>query len=82
MIRLFHKADHDTALVERRPVDTAILLPLSLMAGLHGMNLANIPELQWRWDYFALLGIMGPRAIGQWIYFSRRALSADPASAR
>ena len=59
-------------------VYTAILLPLSLMAGLYGMNFANIPELQWRWGYFALLGIMGALAIGQWIYFSRRGFIGGP----
>lgn len=59
-------------------VYTAILLPLSLMAGLYGMNFTNMPELQWRWGYFALLGIMGALAIGQWIYFSRRGFIGGP----
>jgi magnesium transporter len=59
-------------------VYTAILLPLTLMAGLYGMNFANIPELQWRWAYFALLGIMAVLAIGQWIYFSRRGFIGGP----
>jgi magnesium transporter len=53
-------------------VYAAILLPLSLIAGIYGMNFANMPELQWRWGYFALLGAMGVLAVGQWIYFARR----------
>ncbi|NNC93547.1 MAG: magnesium/cobalt transporter CorA [Acidimicrobiia bacterium] len=59
-------------------VYTAIVLPLSLMAGLYGMNFTNIPELQWRWGYFALLAIMGALALGQWIYFSRRGFIGGP----
>jgi magnesium transporter len=59
-------------------VYTAILLPLSLMVGLYGMNFVNIPELQWRWGYFALVGVMATLAIGQWIYFSRRGFIGGP----
>ncbi len=59
-------------------VYAAILLPLSLLAGLYGMNFVNIPELQWRWGYFALLGVMATVAIGQWIYFSRRGFIGGP----
>jgi magnesium transporter len=59
-------------------VYAAILLPLSLLAGLYGMNFVNIPELQWRWGYFALLGVMATVAIGQWLYFSRRGFIGGP----
>ena len=59
-------------------VYTAILLPLTLMAGLYGMNFVNIPELQWRWGYFGLVGLMAALAIGQWIYFSRRGFIGGP----
>jgi magnesium transporter len=59
-------------------VYTAILLPLSLMAGLYGMNFVNIPELQWRWGYFGLVGIMAALAVGQWVYFSRRGFIGGP----
>lgn len=59
-------------------VYAAILLPLSLLAGIYGMNFVNIPELQWRWGYFALVGIMASVAIGQWIYFSRRGFIGGP----
>ncbi len=37
----------------------AVFLPLSLLAGIYGMNFSNIPELDWRWGYFGVLGIMG-----------------------
>lgn len=36
-----------------------IFLPLTLLAGIYGMNFENMPELKWEWGYFAVLGIMG-----------------------
>jgi magnesium transporter len=42
----------------------AIFLPLSLLAGIYGMNFEYIPELSWRWGYFAVLGLMGAVIIG------------------
>ena len=36
-----------------------IFMPLSFIAGLYGMNFHYMPELEWRWGYFAVLGIMG-----------------------
>jgi len=35
-----------------------IFMPLSFIAGLYGMNFHYMPELQWRWGYFAVLGVM------------------------
>jgi magnesium transporter len=36
-----------------------IFLPLTLLAGIYGMNFGNMPELRWEWGYFAVLGFMG-----------------------
>lgn len=36
-----------------------IFLPLTLVAGIYGMNFEYMPELHWRWGYFAVLGFMG-----------------------
>jgi magnesium transporter len=36
----------------------AIFMPLTLLAGIYGMNFENMPELKWQWGYFAVLGIM------------------------
>lgn len=50
----------------------SIFLPLTLMAGIYGMNFASMPGLQWRYGYFALLGIMAVVAVSLVIYFKRR----------
>lgn len=35
-----------------------IFIPLTFVAGIYGMNFANMPELQWKYGYFAVWGIM------------------------
>ena len=42
---------------------SAIFVPLTFMAGIYGMNFEYIPELRWRYGYFALLGLMSVMAI-------------------
>ncbi|MFC2034100.1 magnesium/cobalt transporter CorA [Chloroflexota bacterium] len=37
----------------------AIFLPLSLLAGIYGMNFEYMPELKWQWGYFTVLAVMG-----------------------
>jgi len=59
-------------------VFSAIVLPLSLVAGIYGMNFGHMPELAWRWGYFAVLGVMAVVGIGLWSYFSRRGFIGGP----
>lgn len=59
-------------------VFSAIILPLSLLASIYGMNFTNMPELDQRWAYFALLGVMVVIAFGLWAYFSRRGFIGGP----
>jgi len=49
-----------------------IFIPLSFVAGLYGMNFAFMPELQWRFGYFAILGVMFTIGVGMLFYFRRR----------
>ena len=36
----------------------SIFVPLTFIAGVYGMNFVNIPGLEWRYGYFAALGLM------------------------
>ena len=49
-----------------------IFIPLSFVAGVYGMNFAHMPELHWRYGYFAVLGLMGLMGGGMLLYFKRR----------
>ena len=35
-----------------------IFIPLTFIAGVYGMNFKYMPELEWRWGYFVVLGFM------------------------
>ncbi len=35
-----------------------ILMSMTLVAGIYGMNFVFMPELEWRWGYFGTLGVM------------------------
>jgi magnesium transporter len=51
---------------------SAIVLPLSLIAGIYGMNFENMPELKTGYGYFATLAMMAIVAILLLVYFWRR----------
>ena len=53
-------------------VVAAIFLPLALLAGIYGMNFVNMPELQWRYGYFVVWGIMVLVAISLIVFFRKR----------
>lgn len=50
----------------------AIFLPLTLVAGIYGMNFDNMPELHWRYSYFVVVGFMLSAIAGALVYFQRR----------
>jgi magnesium transporter len=53
-------------------VISAVFLPLTLLAGIYGMNFDVMPELQFGWAYPAVLLVMVAVAIGMIWYFRSR----------
>ncbi|MDO8971732.1 MAG: CorA family divalent cation transporter, partial [Saprospiraceae bacterium] len=53
-------------------VISTIFIPLSFIAGIYGMNFDNMPELQWRYGYFIVLGGMFCAMLGMLVYFKRK----------
>ncbi len=51
---------------------SSIILPLSLIAGIYGMNFDNMPELKSRYGYFITLGAMFFVTVGLLFYFWRK----------
>jgi magnesium transporter len=49
-----------------------IFLPLTLITSIYGMNFRFMPELAWRWGYFAVLAGMGVIGAAMLIYFRKR----------
>ena len=48
---------------------SAIMLPLTFIAGVYGMNFDNMPELHSRYGYFATIAVMIVVAVGMLFFF-------------
>lgn len=51
---------------------SAVMLPLTFIAGVYGMNFDNMPELHSRYGYYAAWGIMITVAVAMLLFFRRR----------
>ncbi len=59
-------------IMKQLTVIATIFMPLTLISGIYGMNFRYMPELEWRFGYFGVLG--GMLAIVLWMlwFFKRR----------
>lgn len=71
-------ADQTNEIMRVLTVFSAILLPLTLIAGLWGMNFVEIPGDDLELGFWGLLGLMLLLAVGVWIYFTRRGFIGAP----
>jgi magnesium transporter len=51
---------------------STIMLPLTFLAGVYGMNFDNMPELHWAYGYYALWGVMAATTATMVLYFRYR----------
>lgn len=49
-----------------------IFIPLTFIAGIYGMNFKNMPELEWHYGYFGIMGIMIIATLFMVSYFRRK----------
>lgn len=49
-----------------------IFMPLTFITSLYGMNFKNMPELDWKWGYPALLLTLAAVAVTMVVYFRRK----------
>ena len=49
-----------------------VFIPLTFIAGIYGMNFANMPELEWRYGYFTVLTVMAVICISLVVYFRKK----------
>lgn len=65
-------ADKTNDIIKFLTIFSATILPLSLIAGIYGMNFDNMPELHSAYGYFITLGLMFAVGIGMLFYFWRK----------
>lgn len=53
-------------------VIATIMMPLTLVSGIYGMNFRYMPELQWKYGYIAILLFMFTLGFGMLIYFKHK----------
>ncbi|OAB26458.1 magnesium and cobalt transport protein CorA [Paenibacillus macquariensis subsp. defensor] len=53
-------------------VITVIFMPLTLIAGIYGMNFARMPELNWKYGYAIVMAVMFILGGGMVVWFIRR----------
>jgi magnesium transporter len=51
---------------------STVMLPLTFIVGLYGMNFKHMPELDWVWGYPGAIGLMIAVATGILLWFRRR----------
>ena len=51
---------------------STIMLPLTFLAGVYGMNFDHMPELHYEWSYPLLWALMFSIALGMTLYFRKR----------
>lgn len=61
MLELQDKSEHRVRVLT---IVSAIILPLTLISSIYGMNFAHMPELQGEYSYFIILGVMAALALG------------------
>lgn len=61
-----------SAVMKVLTIITTIFMPLSLIAGIYGMNFKHQPGLEWDWGFFAVLAAMLTISMGMLILFRRK----------
>ncbi|MBU3912231.1 MAG: magnesium and cobalt transport protein CorA, partial [Candidatus Omnitrophica bacterium] len=65
-------------IMKRLTIVATIFMPLTLIAGVYGMNFNpgashwNMPELNWAYGYVFVIGLMILITLGMMVYFKRK----------
>ena len=71
-------ADQTNQIVRILTVFSAVLLPMSVISGMWGMNFVDIPFADEKWGFLVLVGAMILLGVGLWLYFGRLRFISGP----
>ena len=70
VLGLINVAQND--LMKVLTIVSVIGIPPTLVAGIYGMNFANMPELHWSFGYWYGLGVIAVTAVAPLFWFRRK----------
>jgi magnesium transporter len=71
-LRVSQIANHLNVIMRKLTAWAGILLVPTLIAGIYGMNFGYMPELAWRFGYFAALAVMGGASFALYVMFKKK----------
>ncbi|MFS0857363.1 MULTISPECIES: magnesium/cobalt transporter CorA [Paenibacillus] len=51
---------------------TTVFMPLTVITGIYGMNFTNMPELDWKYSYFVVIGLMVTLGLSMFFIFRKK----------
>lgn len=71
-VRMTESSNKLNFIMQRLTIAATIFLPLTFLVGIYGMNFKFMPELDWKWGYFGVWGIIIVVTISMVIFFKRK----------
>jgi magnesium transporter len=65
-------SDYMNSIMKTLTIFSTIFMPLTFIAGVYGMNFENMPELHWRYGYFATLFVMALISLFMILWFKKK----------
>ncbi|HOW31928.1 MAG TPA: CorA family divalent cation transporter, partial [Bacteroidales bacterium] len=65
-------ANRTNSIMKTLTLISSIFIPLTFLAGVYGMNFRYMPELEWHYGYFVLIGIFMLIAGGMYYYMKKK----------
>ena len=61
-----------TQVMKLLTIISTIFIPLTFIVGVYGMNFRHMPELEWHYGYFIVMGLMGVVVVLMLLWFRRK----------